>query len=95
MALLPWWDVKQAVVEMERCAKLGMRGININPDPHDHKGNDGQQLPDLIRFAVDALFSEDDEIRLDFRKERFSFFAPFDPGHPIALRLKVIGKKDA
>lgn len=34
MALLPWWDVKLAVAEAERCAKMGMRGVNTNSDPH-------------------------------------------------------------
>ena len=33
MALLPWWDVGQAVKETERCAAMGLRGININSDP--------------------------------------------------------------
>src|SRR5262249_30484138 len=47
MALLPWWDVKEAVKETERCAKLGLRGININSDPHTHKGEDGNYIPDL------------------------------------------------
>jgi predicted TIM-barrel fold metal-dependent hydrolase len=32
--LLPWWDVKQAVTEAERCHALGLRGVNINSDPH-------------------------------------------------------------
>ena len=41
MALLPWWDIKLAVVEAERCAAMGMRGININSDPHTHG------MPDL------------------------------------------------
>lgn len=36
MAMMPWWDVKLAVAEVERCAKLGMRGINMNSDPHVH-----------------------------------------------------------
>jgi predicted TIM-barrel fold metal-dependent hydrolase len=41
MALLPWWDVRRAVAEAERCAAMGMRGVNINPDPNGHG------LPDL------------------------------------------------
>lgn len=41
MALLPWWDVRAAAREAERCAAMGLRGINTNPDPH------GQGLPDL------------------------------------------------
>lgn len=36
MALMPWWDVKQAVAETERCHKMGLRGINTNSDPNDH-----------------------------------------------------------
>jgi len=36
MALLPWWDVDQSVAETERCLKLGLKGININPDTQDH-----------------------------------------------------------
>ena len=46
MALLPWWDVEQAVKETERTAALGLRGININSDPHLHKDPDGN-IPDL------------------------------------------------
>jgi predicted TIM-barrel fold metal-dependent hydrolase len=47
MALLPWWDVKQAVAESERCARMGLRGININSDPHQSVDRDGRRLPDL------------------------------------------------
>jgi predicted TIM-barrel fold metal-dependent hydrolase len=47
MALLPWWDVKQAVKETERCAAMGLRGININSDPHEQKDDNGVQIPDL------------------------------------------------
>lgn len=36
MALLPWWDVDLSVAEIERCAKLGLKGININPNPNEH-----------------------------------------------------------
>ena len=36
MALLPWWDVDASVAETERCLKMGLRGINTNPDPQDH-----------------------------------------------------------
>ena len=47
MALLPWWDVKQAVKETERCRAMGLRGININSDPHTVRGDDGELIPDL------------------------------------------------
>ena len=36
MALLPWWDVERSVAEAERCLKMGLKGINIGSDPHDH-----------------------------------------------------------
>jgi predicted TIM-barrel fold metal-dependent hydrolase len=36
MAMMPWWDVKLAAAEAERCADMGMRGINMNSDPHNH-----------------------------------------------------------
>jgi predicted TIM-barrel fold metal-dependent hydrolase len=47
MALVPWWDVKLASKEAERIKGLGLRGLNINSDPHTHKGLDGSQLPNL------------------------------------------------
>ncbi|HMP55933.1 MAG TPA: amidohydrolase family protein, partial [Novosphingobium sp.] len=47
MALLPWWDVKQAVKETERCIAMGLRGININSDPHTSKDDAGNAIPDL------------------------------------------------
>ncbi|MDG2004438.1 MAG: amidohydrolase family protein [Novosphingobium sp.] len=36
MILLPWWDIDDSVKETERCLKAGMKGININSDPHVH-----------------------------------------------------------
>jgi predicted TIM-barrel fold metal-dependent hydrolase len=36
-AMIPWWDIKYAVSEAERCHKMGLRGINTNPDPQNHK----------------------------------------------------------
>jgi predicted TIM-barrel fold metal-dependent hydrolase len=41
MALLPWWDIELAVAEIERCAAMGLRGVNLNSAPHIHG------LPDL------------------------------------------------
>jgi uncharacterized protein len=56
MALLPWWDVQAAVRETERCAAMGLRGININSDPHQHKDVDGNYLPDLGHPHWDPLW---------------------------------------
>ncbi len=47
MALLPWWDVSEAVKETERCAAMGLRGININSDPHMSKDESGNNIPDM------------------------------------------------
>lgn len=47
MALLPWWDVNEAVRECERIHSMGLKGININSDPHIHKDDNGNQIPDL------------------------------------------------
>jgi predicted TIM-barrel fold metal-dependent hydrolase len=47
MALVPWWDLEEAVKETERAHRLGLRGININSDPHYQRGKDGEKLPDL------------------------------------------------
>jgi uncharacterized protein len=56
MALLPWWDVKQAVRETERSKKLGLRGININSDPHFHFDNEGNAIPDLASAHWNPLW---------------------------------------
>jgi predicted TIM-barrel fold metal-dependent hydrolase len=47
MALMPWWDVKIAVKEIERARRMGLRGININSDPQTFTTSDGTKLPDL------------------------------------------------
>lgn len=56
MALLPWWDVKEAVKETERCAAMGLRGINIHSDPHQHKDASGNDIPDLASPHWDPLW---------------------------------------
>ena len=55
MALLPWWDIKLAMAEAERCHAMGMRGININSDPHRHGMQDlsGDYWTPLWEFCVD------------------------------------------
>ncbi len=47
MAMLPWWDVKLSVKEIERVHAMGLKGININSDPHTFTRADGSKLPDL------------------------------------------------
>ncbi|CAN7516458.1 amidohydrolase family protein [Phenylobacterium sp. LjRoot219] len=56
MALLPWWDVAEAVRETERCAAMGLRGININSDPHVHQDANGDPIPDLGHPHWDPLW---------------------------------------
>ena len=55
MALLPWWDVGLSVTEAERCAAMGMRGVNINSDPHRHGMADlaGDYWTPLWEFCAD------------------------------------------
>ncbi|HEU5301283.1 MAG TPA: amidohydrolase family protein [Acidimicrobiia bacterium] len=50
MAVLPAWDVDACVREAQRCASLGMRGVNITSDPQD------QDAPDLASRAWDPLW---------------------------------------
>ena len=47
MTALPWWDIDLAVKETLRMDDAGLRGININSDPHLHTSADGSKLPDL------------------------------------------------
>jgi len=47
MAMLPWWDVDLCVKEIERVHKMGLKGLNINSDPHNFVRPDGSNLPDL------------------------------------------------
>jgi len=56
MALLPWWDIEGSVKEAIRTADMGLRGININPDPHTKHDNNGNLLPALGSTAWDPLW---------------------------------------
>jgi predicted TIM-barrel fold metal-dependent hydrolase len=47
MALLPWWDVKEAVAEVQRTHEMGLHGININPEPHGAYVGSAEPIPDL------------------------------------------------
>jgi predicted TIM-barrel fold metal-dependent hydrolase len=42
MALAPWWNVKEAMAEIERCHAMGLRGVNTNSEPHTAAG-----VPDM------------------------------------------------
>ncbi len=50
MALLPSWDVDASIREVERVARLGLRGVNTTSDPQL------QGLPDLGERAWDPLW---------------------------------------
>ncbi len=62
MALLPWWDVALSVAEAERCHGMGLRGVNINSDPHRHG------MPDLACDAWTPLweFCADHDLPVNF-----------------------------
>ncbi|MDQ1433075.1 MAG: uncharacterized protein QOF40_3677 [Actinomycetota bacterium] len=50
MPVMPAWDVARCVKETERCANLGLRGINMTSDPQD------LGTPDLANRAWDPLW---------------------------------------
>ncbi len=64
MALLPWWDVEEAIAECRRCHEMGLRGININSDPHLHKDERGEYLPDLASTHWDPLWEACADMKL-------------------------------
>ena len=55
MAVLPWWDIDLALREAERCAAMGMRGVNINSDPQLHGMQDlsGDYWTPLWEYCAD------------------------------------------
>ena len=68
MTMIPWWDVDEAVKETRRAHAAGLRGININSDPHLHMDADGNPLPDLSQDYWDPLWElcEDQNIPVNF-----------------------------
>jgi predicted TIM-barrel fold metal-dependent hydrolase len=50
MPILPGWSVEDSVREANRIADLGLRGVNMTPDPNDLGG------PDLASKAWDPLW---------------------------------------
>jgi predicted TIM-barrel fold metal-dependent hydrolase len=42
MAMIPWWDVDEAVKEIKRIHEMGIKGVNLTSNPHSYHG-----LPDL------------------------------------------------
>lgn len=47
MALLPWWNREEMMAETLRAHAMGLRGVNINPEPYDFLDENGEALPDL------------------------------------------------
>jgi predicted TIM-barrel fold metal-dependent hydrolase len=94
MALLPWWDREGSVAEAKRCAARGMRGININPHPHDHG------LPDLADPYWNPLWEvcEANQLAVNFHigasDESVDFLGRAGwPSLPDAQRMSVGGTK--
>ena len=58
MALMPWWDIDIAVKEAIRCHKMGLKGINTNSSPQDHK------VPDLGEHHWDPLWEVCSDLNL-------------------------------
>ena len=68
MALLPWWDPKLAAKEIERVHAMGLKGLNINSDPHTFTGPDGAKLPDLGQTYWDPIWevAQDRDLSINF-----------------------------
>jgi uncharacterized protein len=62
MGVLPWWDLRQSLGEIERIKQLGLVGVNTNADPHNHG------LPDLSDAHWTPMFEalEDAGLPLNF-----------------------------
>jgi len=58
MALMPWWDVQEAVKETIRCHKMGLKGINTNSSPQDHG------IPDLGQSYWNPLWEVCSDLRM-------------------------------
>ncbi|HLG89188.1 MAG TPA: amidohydrolase family protein [Alphaproteobacteria bacterium] len=91
MALLPWWDVRQSVKEAERAKAMGLRGVNINSDPHLHKG-----VPDLAETHWDPLWETcaglDMPINFHIGASESAmdwFGSSFWPSEPIDVRFAI------
>jgi len=98
MALLPWWDPKLAAAETRRAHGMGLRGININSDPHTHIGLDGQPLPDLGQPYWDALWETCVELEMPVNfhigasdQSMDWFGSQFWPGLPYELQMGLGG----
>jgi len=50
MGMTPWWDIDEAVREVERMHELGLHGVNTNADPQNLGG------PDLADRAWDPFW---------------------------------------
>lgn len=88
MAMMPWWDINLSVKEAARCADMGLRGINMNPDPHHHG------LPHLGDPHWDPLWEVCTSLDLPVNfhigasDESMSWFgAGLWPGHPDEIQL--------
>jgi len=57
MALVPWWDVSECVAEAERCAAMGLRGVNMTSDPQAQSAiaDLGDRVWDPLWDACEAL----------------------------------------
>jgi len=88
MAMLPWWDIDLSVEEAKRCAKMGLRGININSDPQNHG------FPNLGQPDWNPLWDTccDLSLPVNFHigasDESMTWFgAGLWPGHPDQVKL--------
>jgi uncharacterized protein len=91
MALLPWWDAEASAKEAERCKSMGLRGVNINSDPHNHAGT-----PDLTNKHWDRLWETCAAIDMPVNfhigasDSALAWFGTsFWPGHPQDVQFAI------
>src|SRR5262249_29260607 len=58
MGIMPWWDPRVAVAEVERIHALGLHGVNTNADPQN------QGLPDLSDRFYQPMFEAGEALAL-------------------------------
>ena len=91
MGVVPWWDVDAAVAEVNRFAKMGLRGINMCAEPH------ASGLPDLTDKYWDPLWAAatDHDLPINFHiGSSENSFASFSQGvwpGMDAARQQVVG----
>jgi uncharacterized protein len=92
MPLMPAWDIDLCIVEAERVAALGMRGVNMTSDPQD------LGAPDLASRAWDPFWEVVSGLQLPVHFHigasvtAMTFYGSYPwPSHPMNTQLAIGG----